>query len=191
MKKFFKDNLVVIILVIVFVLAFGIGIFFVVNGMKSKQEEIQEKVEYVDDKYKAFSEESSVVSEKRTKIYNEVFNNAYYIDFSTKDESWKNNFSEYYNLIDDIYKNYKDVIDICKKYNFIYESTKQKCDSILKYYEILINNYATDYKIYNDNISKYNEWVDSNTNYKKIDSFVSENYIEYVDYNENGEIEHY
>ena len=100
MKKFLKENLVIIIIVFVFILAVGIGLFFVIGGMKNSQEDIEKQVLYVDEKYKDFSNDSSSVSEKRTKIYNEVFNNAYYVDFSTKDESWKTSFTEYYNLIE-------------------------------------------------------------------------------------------
>ena len=191
MKKFFKNNLIIIIIVAVFLLAAGIGIFFVVRGMTKQQEDIEKQVKNIDEKYKQFSDASSAISEKRTKIYNEVFNNVYYVDFSSKDESWKTNFNEYYELINNVHNDYKDTITICKKYNFIYESTKQKCESIIKYYEILINNYVTDYKLYNENIKKYNAWTNSNTNYKKLDEFVSKGYKEYVDYNGNGEIEHY
>lgn len=191
MKKFFKDNLVVIIIIFVFVIGIIGGVLFVLNNMKKSQEKIEKLVEQVDQKYKSFSEDSTVVSERRTKIYTEVFNNVYYVDFSAKSESWKENFNEYYTLVDKFSSDYKDVMNTCNNYNFIYDSTKQKCESILKYYEIIINNFVTDYKLYNDNITKYNEWTDTNTSYSKLELFTPEKYLEYVDYNNNGEVEHY
>lgn len=191
MKKFFKDNLVVIIIILVFVIGIIGGVLFVLNNMKKSQEKIGKLVEQVDQKYKSFSEDSTVVSERRTKIYTEVFNNVYYVDFSAKSESWKENFNEYYTLVDKFSSDYKEVMNTCNNYNFIYDSTKQKCESILKYYEIIINNFVTDYKLYNDNITKYNEWTDTNTSYSKLELFTPEKYLEYVDYNNNGEVEHY
>lgn len=191
MKKFFKDNLVVIIIILAFVIGIIGGVLFVLNNMKKSQEKIEKLVEQVDQKYKSFSEDSTVVSERRTKIYTEVFNNVYYVDFSAKSESWKENFNEYYALVDKFSSDYKEVMNTCNNYNFIYDSTKQKCESILKYYEIIINNFVTDYKLYNDNITKYNEWTDTNTSYSKLELFTPEKYLEYVDYNNNGEVEHY
>ena len=168
MKKFFKDNLVVIIIILVFVIGIIGGVLFVLNNMKKSQEKIEKLVEQVDQKYKSFSEDSTVVSERRTKIYTEVFNNVYYVDFSAKSESWKENFNEYYALVDKFSSDYKEVMNTCNNYNFV-----------------------TDYKLYNDNITKYNEWTDTNTSYSKLELFTPEKYLEYVDYNNNGEVEHY
>lgn len=191
MKRFISENLVVIIIVIVVVALLTVSGFLIVNGMKRQQADIEKQVKYVDEKYKEFTTDTSSVSEKRTKIYNELFNNVYYVDFKTKDESWKQLFNEYYDLIDKIHNNYKDTIEICKKYNFIYDSTKQKCESFNTYYELFINNYTTDYNLYNSNIDKYNKWTESNTSYEKLEKFVIEKYTEYQDYNGNGEVEYY
>lgn len=191
MKKFINENLVIIIIVAVVVTLITVSGLLIVNGMKKQQAEIEKQVKYVDEKYKEFSIDTSSVSEKRTKIYGEIFNNVYYVDFKTKDESWKQLFSEYYDLIDKIHNDYKEVIDICKKYNFIYDATKQKCESFNTYYELFINNYATDYNLYNSNIDKYNKWTESNTSYERLEKLVIEKYTEYQDYNGNGETEYY
>lgn len=191
MKNFLKDNLVIIIIVAVFLITVGLFGYIFVKKMTDSQKDIEDKVSFIEKQYQEFSTSSSVISEQRTKIYNEVFNNAYYVDFSSKDEEWKTYFNDYYDLIDELYNNYKEVLTVCKSYNFIYDSTKQKCDSISKYYEILLNNFSIDYKIYNDVITKYNEWVDSNESYAKLELFSKNKYIEQQDYNNNNEIEHY
>ena len=103
-KNFLKDNLVIIIIVAVFLITVGLFGYIFVKKMTDSQKDIEDKVSFIEKKYQEFSTSSSVISEQRTKIYNEVFNNAYYVDFSSKDEEWKTYFNDYYDLIDKLFQ---------------------------------------------------------------------------------------
>ncbi|MBR2828729.1 MAG: hypothetical protein IKE70_05810, partial [Bacilli bacterium] len=120
----------------------------------------------------------------RDDLYNKVLSSVFYDTMYEQDIDVKMKLTSYEKLVDQISDNTYKLNALCSNMIFPEGEANSRCSNYKSIYEQVVNYFVGDIKVYNDNVSKYNEYQ------KNIGSNLNINYYKtnkrYIDYNSDG-----
>lgn len=166
-----------------FILIISGGVSSFVLGLKRDKEEISNRINEVNDEFEVFSTNTSVFESTRDELYNVVLSNVYYDTMYDEDKAVKNKLSNYEHLVDELTNNTKKLDSLCEDVYYPDSKVNTKCNNYKSIYEQVINYFVSDIKVYNGNVSKYNEYQKNNNSDLRVDNYKTKK--NYVDYNKD------
>ena len=182
-----KNNRKILWIVLVGILCLFIGLIglFVYNYQKD-QKKTKERMSEIKTQYDDFKEQVIQFSDMREKIYQEIFDGAYYTVIAEKHSEWLSQLATYEDIVDQVESHSKKLKSYCKNTLYPDKEVNNKCEAFQLLYEQTINYFVKDVQSYNANVAKYNQWVKEHTEYSEAQSYASEQYKEFIDFNEDG-----
>ena len=187
MEKKKNKKLKILILIGVIAIIWGFVIMFI-SSVKKDQKEMNARMDMILKSYDEFSKRITEFNTMRDTLHTEFLDKVYYETLEKNDIEYKNKLKKYEELVSNISVSTKDNL---RKYctdNIYYASSdvNNKCASFKQGYEEMVNSFIEDINTYNNNLTQYNSWLDSEG---KTDSMKLEGYQtkkNYIDYNEDG-----
>lgn len=173
-------------------LAYGllcIGLVLLISGcfssflisLKNDRSEVLSRMNDVGAEFETFSTNTTIFEDFRDELYTEVLGNVYYDTMFDTDDAVKNKISNYENLVDELYKSTKSLDNLCGNVYYPKSDVNNICSNYKSIYEQVVNYFVTDIKVYNDNVSKYNDYQKSISGVKFVKEYKTDK--DYVDYN--------
>lgn len=185
--------------------SFLIGITFIISGIiftfvntykESKKDKIEEETIIADEignVYNTFYRKESELSKYRDDLIDNIFDYVtYYSQMPDDYEKMISDIKKYEELV----KESEDISSYLKakctsKYSI--KDANEKCNAYYINLEKTINVFVSDVEFFNSKIKEYNEWIENENEsvlvtveYKKLDEYKSNNYLDYVDLNGDG-----
>lgn len=186
MKK--NKTIKVLIILGITCLVWGLIIMFI-SSVKKDQKEMNNRMDTILKSYKQFQSKLKEFTKVRDDLHNEFLDKVYYETLASQDTGFKNKLKDYEELVSKISLSTKNNLrKYCVK-DIYYSSSdvNSKCAAYKLEYEQMVNSFIDDVNRYNDNITTYNNWLDSNG---QSDSLHLKGYStskKYIDYNKDGE----
>ena len=184
-----KKNKKVKILVLIGItcIIWGFVIMFI-SSVKKDQRQMNARMETIISSYEEFSKKIEEFNTMRDTLHTEFLDKIYYETLESKDVEFKNKLKTYEELVSSISVSTKDNLREYCKGDIYYASSdvNSKCAAFKQGYEEMVNSFVEDINSYNNNLTQYNAWLDSEG---KTDSIKLEQYQTkktYIDYNEDG-----
>lgn len=160
-----------------------------IGSVKKDQKEMNSRMDVILKSYNKFEKRIEEFNKMRDTLHTDFLDKVYYETLATQDTGFKNKLKEYEELVSDISLSTKNNL---RKYcvDDIYYSSSDvnnKCATYKLAYEEMVNSFVDDVSVYNNNLTQYNNWLDSNG---KKDSIHLESYEtkkKYIDYNKDGD----
>lgn len=177
----------VLILIGITCVIWGFVIMFI-SSVKKDQKEMNDRMETILTSYDEFSKKISEFNTMRDTLHTEFLDKVYYETLESKDVEFKNKLKKYEELVSSISVSTKDNLRQYCKDDIYYASSdvNSKCAAFKQGYEEMVNSFVDDINSYNNNLTQYNSWLDSES---KTDSIKLEKYQtnkKYIDYNSDG-----
>lgn len=187
MEKKKNKKLKILILIGITCVIWGFVIMFI-SSVKKDQKAMNERMDTIIKSYDSFSKKIEEFNIMRDTLHTEFLDKVYYETLESKDVEFKNKLKKYEELVSSISVSTKDNLREYCKDNIYYASSdvNNKCAAFKQGYEEMVNSFVEDINAYNNNLTKYNAWLDSEG---KTDSIKLEGYQTkktYIDYNEDG-----
>lgn len=162
----------------VFIMAGSVYTFIL--GLKQDKNEVAYRFSEVQNVFESFSTNTSLFESYREKIFDGILSNTYYDAFYRQDSVIKNNLLNYEKIVDDIKKNVNELNSLCEDVYYNDLSVNNQCGNYKNIYEQVNNYFVSDIKLYNDNVSKYNDYQKSIYSSLIINNYdTNKNYIDY------------
>lgn len=169
------------LLIIIIIMCLVLGISYIYKKVYNVNKKQQDRIELVKSNYNQFSLLADKFNTKREELNGYLSENTYYENlYLIKDELYI-----FYGEYDEIISKIQSVatsLEISCKNEFTNEEINKKCNSYKEAYEMMINIYLNDIKIYNETVKKYNDTVNDNF----AQNFESKYATEYIDVNKDG-----
>ena len=166
-----------------FVLIISGGVSSFVIGLKADHEATYNRMYKVDDEFEVFSTNTSVFESSRDELYTVVLSNVFYDTMYDDDKDVKNKLSNYENLVDELTKNTDNLNKLCNNMYYADKNVNSKCVNYKSIYEQVVNYFVSDIKVYNDNVTKYNNYQKENNSDLRINKYKTSK--KYIDYNKD------
>lgn len=180
-----KKKIVKITLIIISILILLLLIFFGAQHIYQKSENVKrkhnQKIELINSSYAQFSNLVNDFNLKREELSTYIDTEMYYENFDNIKDNLYNFYLDYDKIVGSINTLSLSLSKSCN-IDFVNNDIEKKCSSYQDAYEMIVNIYINDIKMYNEQVKKYNEW-------KKTESakeFKSEYVSDYVDLNKDG-----
>ena len=167
-----------------FIMIFSGGVSSFVKGLKDDHQATYNRLQVVNDEFEIFSANTSIFEEYRDDLYNKVLSNVYYDTMYEQDIDVKMKLTSYEKLVDQISDNVAKLNALCSNMIFPNGEANSRCSNYKSIYEQVVNYFVGDIKVYNDNVSKYNEYQKNIGNKLSIKKYRTNK--KYIDYNEDG-----
>lgn len=180
-----KIGVLLLTLSVVMVIA-GTVCSFVIS-LKDDKEKTQARMVVVNDSFDDFNNSVSTFELERDTLYTESLGNLYYDTLAANDENFKNKFSNYESIVDNIVDKVKIMDGLCKDVYYPDSSVNSKCSNYQLIYEQVINYFMEDVKLYNNAIKTFNEQQATLGNNVVLNEYKTTK--KYIDYNKDGVFE--
>ena len=148
-----------------------------ITNIKEDQQQLNNNISKINKDYAEFKKDIEEVNKTRDELHKNILDTVYYESFESSENEYKKALYNYENL-----KGYCEI-------GIYYSSSdaNSKCNAFNLGYEQLINTFVDDINMYNNNVKKYNSWLDEqqNTTSKKLEGYKTKK--TYIDYNKDGE----
>ena len=152
-----------------------------IMGLKVDREETQKRVQEVNDEFEVFSTNTSMFETVRNELYTVVLSNIYYDTMYNDDVMVKNKLSNYEHLVDELTKNTYRLNLLCANVYYPSKEANNQCHNYKSIYEQVVNYFVSDIHLYNQNISKYNNYQIENGSLFRLGDYVTKK--DFIDYN--------
>ena len=150
------------------------------NGLKEDREKVLARMGDVTSEYEKFNTNVSLFGDYREDLHESVFENLYFETMYPSDQLVKEELKKYEDLVDEIELSVNVLNDLCDNIYYPKSDVNNMCHNYKTMYEQVNNYFVYDIEDYNENVKKYNEYVNTNsllTTIKKYDT--SKKYIDY------------
>ena len=177
----------ILILIGITCVIWGFVIMFI-SSVKKDQKAMNARMDTIVNSYENFSKKISEFNTMRDTLHTEFLDKVYYETLESKDAEFKNKLKKYEELVSNISVSTKDNLREYCKDDIYYASSdvNSKCAAFKQGYEEMVNSFVDDVNSYNNNLTQYNAWLDSEG---KTESIKLEGYQtkkKYIDYNKDG-----
>lgn len=175
-----KKIMIVTLVLIALLIVIGVTIFFV-NYQKDKKQTKQNGDKVVE-LYQTFKTDMSDYASLRSTLYETVFQ-TYLNEMKTNYESHLEKIKAYEDKVKNIEETHKELNKLCQVI-YLKDEVDHKCEAYRLSYEQMNNYFVKDIARFNENIDKYNEWVQEND--VKLEKYEMQTKRDYMDYNKDG-----
>ena len=172
------------IMTIGFVMIMSGSVSSFIIGLQRDREETYKRISIVNDEFEEFSTKTTIFENFRDELYTGVLGNVYYDTMSKDDKKIKEKLSNYENIVDDMSKSVKELDKLCEDVYYPDSKTNSKCSNYKSIYEQVNNYFVSDIKIFNKNVSKYNDYQKSQKSNLNVKPYSTNK--KYIDFNEDG-----
>lgn len=177
----------VLVLLGITLIIWGLIMAFI-GSVKKDQKEMNSRMKIITDSYKKFETKIEEFNTMRDSLHKEFLDKVYYETLATQDVDFKNKLKVYEELVSNISLSTKNNL---RKYcvDGVYYSSSDvnsKCDAYKQGYESMVNSFVDDVGRYNQNLTEYNKWLDSQgmTEVARLQEYTTKK--KYIDYNKDG-----
>lgn len=182
-----KKHILILVLLGILSILIGLILMFITN-IKKDQQQLNNNISKINKDYANFKKDIEEVNKTRDELHKNILDTVYYESFESSENEYKKALYNYEKTVTDISKNYANLKGYCEV-GIYYSSSdaNSKCNAFNLGYEQLINTFVDDINMYNNNVKKYNNWLDEqqNTTSKKLEGYKTKK--TYIDYNKDGE----
>lgn len=182
-----KKHILILVLLGILSIVIGLILMFITN-IKKDQQQLNNNISKINKDYANFKKDIEEVNKTRDELHKNILDTVYYESFESSENEYKKALYNYEKTVTDISKNYANLKGYCEV-GIYYSSSdaNSKCNAFNLGYEQLINTFVDDINMYNNNVKKYNNWLDEqqNTTSKKLEGYKTKK--TYIDYNKDGE----
>ena len=182
-----KKHILILVLLGILSIVIGLTLMFITN-IKEDQQQLNNNISKINKDYAGFKKDIEEVNKTRDELHKNILDTVYYESFESSENEYKKALYNYEKTVTDISKNYANLKGYCEV-GIYYSSSdaNSKCNVFNLGYEQLINTFVDDINMYNNNVKKYNNWLDEqqNTTSKKLEGYKTKK--TYIDYNKDGE----
>ncbi len=182
-----KKHILILVLLGILSIVIGLTLMFITN-IKEDQQQLNNNISKINKDYAGFKKDIEEVNKTRDELHKNILDTVYYESFESSENEYKKALYNYEKTVTDISKNYANLKGYCEV-GIYYSSSdaNSKCNAFNLGYEQLINTFVDDINMYNNNVKKYNNWLDEqqNTTSKKLEGYKTKK--TYIDYNKDGE----
>lgn len=182
-----KKHILILVLLGILSIVIGLILMFITN-IKKDQQQLNNNISKINKDYANFKKDIEEVNKTRDELHKNILDTVYYESFESSENEYKKALYNYEKTVTDISKNYANLKGYCE-FGIYYSSSdaNSKCNAFNLGYEQLINTFVDDINMYNNNVKKYNNWLDEqqNTTSKKLEGYKTKK--TYIDYNKDGE----
>lgn len=166
-----KKKIIIPIIILVFIVIFDLVFIHV---MKNREVDSKADLKYIKTNYEKFEKEVEEFSKSRDEFYANKDNDFFIESMSSRVSFWNDFIKSYGEKIDTIFNISKGLEKKCMDF-YADNSTNEKCNKFNSNYEVAINYYITDIKLFNKFAEEYNKNAKDKLNvvdlkYKYIDS---------------------
>ena len=182
-----KKHILILVLLGILSIIVGFILMFITN-IKEDQQQLNNNISKINKDYDSFKKDIEEVNKTRDELHKNILDTVYYESFESSENEYKRALYNYEKAVTDISKKYTNLKGYCE-IGIYYSSSdaNSKCNAFNLGYEQLINTFVDDINMYNNNVKKYNNWLDEqqNTTSKKLEGYKTKK--TYIDYNKDGE----
>lgn len=181
-----NKKVLVLVLLGITCIIWGLITLFI-SSVKRDQKEMNARMDVIISEYTKFSGNIDKFNEERDNIHKGFLDSIFYETLEINDKEYKDKIYNYEKLVSTISKSTKKLRDYCQ--DGIYYSSSDvnsKCTTFKQGYEEMINTFVEDVNLYNNNLEKYNTWLDTEGKTDKIKLEKYETKKKYIDYNKDG-----
>ena len=182
-----KKHILILVLLGILSIIVGFILMFITN-IKEDQQQLNNNISKINKDYDSFKKDIEEVNKTRDELHKNILDTVYYESFESSENEYKRALYNYEKVVTDISKKYTNLKGYCE-IGIYYSSSdaNSKCNAFNLGYEQLINTFVDDINMYNNNVKKYNNWLDEqqNTTSKKLEGYKTKK--TYIDYNKDGE----
>ena len=183
-----KKHILILVLLGILSIIVGFILMFITN-IKEDQQQLNNNISKINKDYDSFKKDIEEVNKTRDELHKNILDTVYYESFESSENEYKRALYNYEKAVTDISKKYTNLKGYCE-IGIYYSSSdaNSKCNAFNLGYEQLINTFVDDINMYNNNVKKYNSWLDeqqNTTSKKKLEGYKTKK--TYIDYNKDGE----
>ena len=150
------------------------------NGLKVDREKVLTRMGDVSSEYEKFNTNVSLFGDYREELHGNIFENLYFETMFEKDSQYKKELKKYEEMVDEIKLSVNVLDDLCDNVYYPKSDVNNMCRNYKTMYEQVNNYFVYDINDYNEQVKKYNEYINTNnllTTIRKYDS--NKKYIDY------------
>lgn len=177
----------ILVLVGITCVLWGFVIMFI-SSVKKDQKEMNSRMDTILSSYDKFSKKITEFNTMRDTLHTEFLDKIYYTTLESKDAEFKNKLKTYEELVSNISVSTKDNLRKYCKDDIYYASSdvNSKCAAFKQGYEEMVNSFVDDINSYNNSLTQYNAWLDSEQKTDSIKLEIYQTKKKYIDYNNDG-----
>ena len=151
-------NVAFVLMAISFVMIVSGCVSSFVISLQADRQKMQNRMILVNDEFEEFSTTTSLFEEERDELYANVLSTLYYDTLLQDDTIIKNMLSNYESMVDVLSKKADKLNKLCDDVYYPDTNVNNRCNNYRSIYEQVVNYFVTDINLYNQNITKYNEY---------------------------------